>query len=307
MTKKYVIGHQNPDTDSVVSAIMMAWALNEQGGEYIPAVAGPVNKETQLVLSTWGFEKPKEITKEQAEDKEFFLVDHNEIGQSVAKEENICGVVDHHLLGGIRTSNPIYFRSEPVGSSATLVYKIIKEQGLHINKQQAGLLLSAIISDTLNLNSPTTVTEDIDTLYELKEIADVDTEKMAQEMFAAKSDFSDKDMTEVLSADLKEYDFGGQKIGVGVCETTSLDYFEKNKEQIKKELQNLKQKESFDALFFAVIDIIEQNTYFYLPEEEEEKVIKEVFKATEKDGAFFAPDISSRKKEIAPPLSEYYK
>ncbi len=306
MSKKYVIGHQNPDTDSVVSAIILSWFLNEQEQDYRPAALGEINKETSFVLSFWGFEKPEILSKKEADGAEFFLVDHNDLNQSIASSENVKGVLDHHLIAGLKTSTPIFFRIEPVGSSATLVYKLIKENNLKPSKKHCGLLLSAIISDTLNLNSPTTTTEDIDTLYELKDLTGADTEKLANEMFVAKSDFNDKKVSEVITADLKNYDFGGKKIGIGVAETTSLRYFQDNSAEIIKELKNIKGRENYDALYFAVIDIINQNSYFCLPSEDEEKIIREVFKGKEKENFFFVESVSSRKKEIAPPLSDYY-
>ncbi len=304
MNNKFVIGHKNPDTDSVVSAIMLSWLLKEQGQDFEPAAGGDTNKETNFVLSHWGFEKPTIL--EDGEGKEFFLVDHNEMGQSIATAENVCGVIDHHLIGGLKTSLPIYFRVEPVGSTATLIYKLIKERGFSVSKKQGGLLLSAVISDTLNLNSPTTTTEDIDTFYELKEISQCDTEKLSTEMFAAKSDFSDKSIEEVITADLKEYDFNEKKIGIGVAETTSLKYFHENSQEILATVKKVKEEGSFDSFFLSVIDIINQDSYFYLPSKEEEGVIKEVFSGEERDGFFFVKGVSSRKKEIAPPLSEYY-
>ncbi len=305
MKKKFVVGHKSPDTDSVVSAIMLSWLLNEQGDSYTPSIAGEVNKETELVLSLFDYEKPEVVNEEGNEDSEFFLVDHNDLKQSIAKPENIIGILDHHLIAGLKTSLPIYFRVEPVGSTSTLVYKLIKENNLAINGKQAGLLLAGIISDTLNLTSPTTTTEDIDYLYELKELSKVDTEELAQKMFEAKSDFTGKNMKEIITGDIKEYDFNNKKVVIGVAETTSLTYFKEKEKEIIKSIKEIKEKGDFDYFFFAVVDIINQNAYLY-GGDDEQKIAKEVLKGKEVGSSIFLENISSRKKELAPPLSDYF-
>lgn len=305
MKNKFVVGHKNPDTDSVVSAIMLSWLLNEQGNEYTPGIAGEINKETEFVLSSFNYQKPEIITEERNEDSEFFLVDHNELTQSIAKPENIIGIIDHHLIGGLKTSVPIYFRAEPVGSTSTLVYKLIKENSLVIDEKQAGLLLAGIISDTLNLTSPTTTTEDIDSLYELKEISKIDTEELSKKMFDAKSDFSDKSIEDIITGDMKEYDFNKKKVVIGVAETTSLSYFKENEKELVESLKQIKEKEKYDFLFFAIVDIINKNAYLYGGEEEQD-IAKEVFKGERAGEYTLLKGVSSRKKEIAPPLSDYY-
>ncbi len=307
MSKKFVIGHINPDTDSVVSAIVLAWFLNQQKEEYyVPAVSGDINKETSFVLDYWKYDVPTTIKPEETKDHQFFLVDHNQLSQSVASEESICGVVDHHLLGGIKTSGPIYFRVEPVGSTATLVYKIIKEHGMKVDEKIAGLLLSAIVSDTLNLNSPTTTSEDINLLNELQQITKIDLSKLADQMFSRKSDFTGKTAEEIINGDLKIYEFGDKKVAIGVAETASLEYFDANEESLIRATKKIKEKSAVDILLFAAIDIINQNSHFYSPGEEEELLLKNVFSAQKEGNKVIAKGVSSRKKEIAPPLSEYY-
>ncbi len=302
-----VIGHKNPDTDSVVSAIMLTRILHKEGKKVRPAIAGKINRETDFILSYFKQNAPQIISENDIAQHEIFLVDHNELNQSIASKDNIYGVLDHHPLSGIKTDNTIYFRVEPLGSTATLIYKIIKEKGINIKEEEAGLLLSAIISDTLNLNSSTTTTEDIDYLYELSQIAKIDSEDLAQKMFEAKSDFSGRDINDIIRGDMKEYDFNGKKVGIGVSETTSLSYFDKNEAKVVQAVEKAKKDTGLDAFYFAAVNIINQITYFYPAGEEEKKVIREVFTGKEKDNLFLLTDISSRKKEIAPPLSAYYE
>ncbi len=300
------IGHEVPDTDSVVSAKMFAFLLKSEGKESRPAVAGSLNGETEFVFSSLKEEVPLEVTEKEIEECEFFLVDHNDLSQSVAKKESVYGVLDHHLLSGFKTDKPLFFRVEPVGSTATLIYKMMKERGVEVEKKHAGLLLAGVISDTLNLNSPTTTSEDIDSYYQLSEIAGIDPNNFAEEMFEAKSDFSGKNIKDVIRGDMKEFDFGGKKIGVGVAETTSLKYFQEKEEELKSAVENIKKEEGFDAFFFGVVNIIEQNTLLYPAGEEERRVAVEILKGEDKGSFLFLEGVSSRKKQIAPPLSEYY-
>jgi manganese-dependent inorganic pyrophosphatase len=299
-----IIGHKNPDTDSVVSAKVLAKFF---GGDTVSRIAGEVNRETDFVFSHLGERLPESITDEEIRKEQIFLVDHNEILQSVAEKENICGVLDHHMLSGIKTDKPIFFRIEAVGSTSTIVYKMMKEKGEDVNKKDAGLLLSGIISDTLNLNSPTTTTEDIDSYYKLSEISEIDPNIFAEKMFEAKSDLSGKSVEEVILGDLKEYDFGGKKIVIGVAETTALSYFEKNEREISNTLKEIKNKRKYDAFFFGAVDIIKKKTLFFPASLDENQVIEEVFKGEKNENFFVLENITSRKLEIAPPLSDYYE
>ncbi len=302
-----VIGHKNPDTDSVAAAEMFARFLEKEGKEAKAAVAGEVNKETEFVFSRIEKELPEVIKEEEKEERSVFLVDHNDPAQSIAKENELLGVLDHHHLAGLSTNEAIYFRVEPVGSTCTIIYGMMKDREMEVGKEEAVLLLSGIISDTLNLTSSTTTTDDIDRYHELADIADLDPENYAKEMFEAKSDFSDTKMKDIVKGDFKEYEFGEKKVGVGVAETTSLKFFNENEEELMKTIQEVKEEEGFDIFLFGVVDIIEQNTWLYPAGEEERKVAREVLEGEEKKACFLLEGVTSRKKEIIPPLSEHLK
>ncbi len=299
-----VIGHKNPDTDSVISAKILALLFKKEGKDVVARVAGEVNRETEFVFSYFKEDIPPLIS--EGEKGQFFLVDHNELAQSVAKKEDVCGVLDHHLLAGMKTDKTIFFRVEEVGSTCTLVYKMMKEKGIDCDDKEAGLLLAGILSDTLNLNSPTTTTEDVDSCYELSEISKVEPNEFTEKMFEAKSDLSGKSIDEIVYGDLKEYEFGGKKIVVGVAETTSLLYFIENKKEITEFLKKTKKEKGMDALFFGAVDIVKKNTLFFPAEDDEREVIKKVFRGKEKEEYFLLENVSSRKQEIAPPLSKHY-
>lgn len=302
-----VVGHKNPDSDSIISALMLSRYLNKKGTEATPFVAGKASRETEYIFSFFNEKMPETIKEDQIGDEKFFLVDHNDLLQSVAKPENVYGILDHHLLSGLKTDLPIFFRVEPIGSTASLVYKMMKESNMEPDKKEAGMLLAGIISDTLDLRSPTCTEEDKSFYQELSSIADIDARELAQNMFEAKSDFSGISMEDIVCLDLKLYDFEDKKIGIGVAETCSLSHFRDNKEEIIKAMQEVKKEKGLEALFFGVVDMVEQNTYFYPADKSEENIISEVFKV-DKNGEdfFFLEGVSSRKKEIAPPIQRYF-
>jgi manganese-dependent inorganic pyrophosphatase len=305
MKKVIVIGHKNPDTDSAVSAVILSKIKKEEGVLFVPAVAGEFNRETEFVFSLFNIEKPLKV-EEKSGDEKFFLVDHNDLSQSVAKREDVVGVLDHHQLSGMKSDSVLYFRAEPVGSTCTLLYEMIKDKGIEINKDEKGLLASGIISDTLNLNSSTTTEKDVKYLKELSEKADINRDELAEKMFSAKSDFTGRSTEEIICGDMKEYDFNGKKVGIGVSEVTALDYFLKNDDTISETVKKIKQEKNLDAFFFGAVDIIKQNTHFYFAGEEEKDLISKLFSGEEKGNYFFLEGVSSRKKEIAPVISEYY-
>ena len=307
MKEIIVIGHKNPDTDSVVAAKALSYILNKEGKDSVSRISGKHNKETEFVFNSFNEDVPNIVSDEEIKEGSFFLVDHNDLQQSVAGKDNICGVLDHHLLSGLKTDNTIYFRVEELGSTSSLVYKLLKEKNIELTKEVGRLLLAGIISDTLNLNSPTTTTEDIDYYHELAEITQVDPENLAQEMFKAKSDFSGCEIKEVLIGDMKSYSFGEKKIAIGVAEVTSFEYFDENKNLIMENLPRIKEEEDVEAFFLCLIDIIKGCTRIYPAAEEELRVVKEVFNGEEKGDYFFLENVSSKKKEIAPPLSKYYE
>ncbi|MFH0932158.1 MAG: DHH family phosphoesterase, partial [bacterium] len=183
-----IIGHKNPDTDSVVATLAYFNLKTKLGENVEPAIAGPLNNETKFVLSYLNIEPPKLI--ESLEQKQVILLDHGDFSQTTAGIDSaeIVEVVDHHPVGGIKTESPILYRAEPVGSTCTVLVKFFQEKGQEIEKEIAGLLLAGIISDTLFLSSPTTTELDKKTLQDLAEIAEIEPKEFAQKMFEAKSD-----------------------------------------------------------------------------------------------------------------------
>src|SRR5690625_3600788 len=176
MSKKLIFGHLNPDTDSICSSIAYAH-LKEQLGEDVEAVRlGAVNKESEYALNYFGVEAPRYIEKVDDDVEDVILVDHNEFQQSVSniQDVNIVEVIDHHRIANFETKNPLYFRAEPVGCTATIIKKMYEENNVDIPKNIAGLMLSAIVSDSLLFKSPTCTEEDKEVALALAQIAEGD-------------------------------------------------------------------------------------------------------------------------------------
>lgn len=203
MAKTYIFGHKNPDTDSICSALAYASLKRELGVDAEAVRLGSINKETEYVLNYVGMEAPQLIEKVPEDVKEVILVDHNEFQQSVdnIKDVTIVEVIDHHRIANFETANPLYFRAEPVGCTATILYKLYKENDVAISKENAILLVSAIISDTLLFKSPTCTDEDVKVAKELAKIADIDLDSYGLDMLKAGTNLGDKSVEEILSMD----------------------------------------------------------------------------------------------------------
>jgi manganese-dependent inorganic pyrophosphatase len=297
----YITGHKNPDTDSIVSAIVMADYFHKLGQKAKAIRVGKINKETEFVLKQAGV-KPQILIKSLA-NKQVFLVDHNElnqIGDGIEKGE-IIGVLDHHRLGGgIITGSPIYFRIEPVGCTSTLIFKLFEEKNFKLSKTQALLLLSAILSDTLKFNSPTTTKEDIKIAKKLAEICKQNINDWAKKMFKAKSDITGISIKDLILLDYKKFEEKNTSFGIGVAETVLPKAILDKRQKILELLPQIKKQRKLDLMFFSVVDIIKQQTHLFAASEKEKLIAEKGFKKKIKNGVMFLPGVVSRKKQIVP-------
>lgn len=301
-----VIGHKNPDTDTVASSIVYADLKNKIREKADTFLTGKINKETDFVLNFLKIKKPSAI--KNITGKKVVLVDHGNLMEAVdgIEKANIVEVIDHHKMSGVNTNEPIFYRTEPIGSASSIIAKIFKEKGIKINKKQAGLLLCGIISDTLKFTSPTSTDEDKKLSKELALVAGINIDDLAKKMFEAKSDIASASMKKIIEMDYKEFNAGKIKFGFGVCETTNPDSINKNKDKIISALIKKKEKDKPDFMFFAVVDIISQKSYLYLIGEKEKKTAKKAFDAKTQDNIAILDKIVSRKKQMVPPLLKLF-
>lgn len=225
MDKIMIFGHKNPDTDSICSTLVYTDLKTQLGFNVTPVRLGELNKETEYVLNYLGLKTP-EIIKEVPEDVAgVILVDHNEFKQSVdnIKDVEILEVIDHHRIANFETSGPLYFRSEPVGCTSTILYKMYQENDKEISKTIATLMLSAIISDSLLFKSPTCTPVDVAAAKELAEIAGVNIEEYGLAMLKAGTDLGDKTGIELLTMDAKEFVFGESEVMIAQVNAIDID------------------------------------------------------------------------------------
>ena len=236
--------------------------------------------------------------------KKVILLDHNEKTQSVAglEDAEILEIIDHHRIADVQTGLPIYFRNEPVGSTSTIVASIFFENGIRPSKSTAGLLCSAIISDTLLLKSPTSTLVDELTLKRLAQIADLNVEQFAKEMFKAGTSLEGKTAKEIFYQDFKSFSLNHFKIGVSQVGTMYIEGFDSLKEDMII-LMNKKAKESgFDLILLMLTDILNGGSVLIAAGDHKE-IVSKAFNVTLTNNSVYIPGIVSRKKQVIPPLT----
>jgi len=305
----YVIGHKNPDTDSVASAIGYAELLKRRGKDAVPLVCGEINKGTKLALTKFDIATPEQAHMIDFPDASVVLVDHNEEGQWAdgLVKEHVTELIDHHRFGDFSSAKPIYVRTQPVGATASIITNIYKECEQEPTKGVAGLLLSAILTDTLMFNSPTATEYDKRAAEWLNEIAKIDMAAHAAEVFAAKSDISDMSLREVINKDFKEFHFNERaRVGIAMFESVDPSGPLAKKREFITELKRIKKENKLDFIIFAIVDIVNQVAHFVIPTAEDAALLDHVFCGEMQDDVMSIPSLLSRKKQIVPPLEEHF-
>lgn len=307
MEKLLVFGHQNPDTDAITSAISFAHYLNEIGAE-AEAVAfeGP-SEETAYALNHFNWAAPRVISTVSNEVSAVALVDHNEFQQSASdiKDVEVKYVIDHHRIANFETPNPLYYRSEPVGCTNTVIYKMYQEKGIAIPAQIAGLMLSAIISDTLLFKSPTCTQEDVEAAQKLAEIAGVDLEAYGVEMLKAGTNLDSKSSAELLDLDAKTFPMGDKSVRVGQVNTVDIQDVLKRQEELSALMAAQNETENYDLFVLMITDIVNSNSTILVVGKGVAKA-EAAFNVTVENQTAFLAGVVSRKKQIVPQLTEAY-
>jgi manganese-dependent inorganic pyrophosphatase len=310
--KTYVIGHLKPDTDAVVSAMALAEfyrrtpSFNRLNAE--AAITGPINNETSFLLKKFAIDNPKVITaKDVQPEDQIVLVDHNESNQRLEgiKDEQIVEIVDHHKVN-LSLNQPIFMTFKSWGASSTIIYYLMEENDFTPDKKLAGLMLSAILSDTVGFKSSTCTEQDIKIAKKLAELAEIDDlEALTLEIFKAKSDLSQLSCKQLVKNDYKIYDFAGKKVLIDQLETVEQEQLiAEKKDCLLKAMEQVKEEEKIDLIFVVISDILKVNSKILLLGTAEQSVAELAF-----DGQAGAQIIDigaklSRKKEIAPAIEQ---
>ncbi len=300
-----VFGHKSPDTDAAASAIVWAWYLNQQGIDAVPYVLGTPNTEALFVLKHWGYQVPEILTSISSED-EVVIVDTNnpeELFENI-NETGVVQIIDHHkLVGGIQTVAPIDITIKPLASTASVMYFMMgSDEVSDLPNEIAGLMLSCIISDTLEFRSPTTTEDDKAMAGHLAHKLGLNITEYATKMFEAKSDISSFSDEELIKMDSKKYEASGKKYRVSVLETTAPNVVLDRKDSILKTIDVVKSDENLDEVLLFVVDILKEEATLFVPSEGVKQVAEEKFNATVSGDLVVLPGVVSRKKQIIPVL-----
>lgn len=299
-----IFGHKNPDTDSICSSMVHEILDQKNGWETKAVRLGKINKETQYVLDYLKIEAPELIEKIE-EGQEVILVDHNEFKQSVEgiEKAKIVNVVDHHKIANFETSEPLYYTAKPYGCTATILFEEFKQWNHTIERKEAVLMASAIISDTLLLKSPTTTEHDKKALEELAKIAEIDVNEYGLEMLKAGTNLDDLSSEELINLDAKDFEKDEIKYVIAQVNTVSIEDVLKREDELKVEINKVIQEKELSLFVFAITDILNSNSEIIALGEKAE-VIKAAFgKKLENDKALLE-GVVSRKKQLTPSIQK---
>ena len=303
----HVIGHKNPDTDSICSSIVLSYFLDG-----IPIRLGNINSETEFILNKFGVKMPRHLT--SAKNKDVFLVDHSEHIQSIddLKDGNLIGIIDHHKIN-ISTSEPIIYISKPVGCTATIIAELYFKNAMELiggkNKELkpelAGLLLSSILSDTVLFKSVTTTDLDIEISNKLANIAKIDdVQSYGMEMLTAKSLIDKMSSKEIAFMDYKDFDFKGKKVGMGQVEVINTSFIDTKIDEILNIMDEKLKMQGYEFILFVVTNIIKEGSMIFVIGNT--SIFENAFNVKLIENRVYLDGVMSRKKQIVPPIEKYF-
>jgi len=307
MDKVLIFGHKNPDTDTICSAIAYADLKTKLGWNVEPVALGEVNGETKFALDRFGFQAPRVIESAAGEVKDVILVDHNERQQSVSDidQVRVAEVIDHHRIANFETSGPLYYRAEPVGCTATILNKMYKENGIAVPANIAGLMLSAIISDSLLFKSPTCTEQDVAAARELADIAGVSPEEYGLDMLKAGADLSDKSIEQLISLDAKEFSMGSAKVEIAQVNAVDVNDVLGRQAELEAALNSIVDRKGLDLFLFVVTDIL-NNDSIGLALGKAADAVEAAYGVKLENNKALLKGVVSRKSQIVPVLTDIF-
>jgi len=308
MTEKfYVIGHKSPDLDSIASAICYAELKNilENTDKYVPAAAEKINQATKFILDKFSIPVPKILT--DAEGHNIILVDHNEFSQAVSgiEKAKIIEIIDHHKLN-FQYNEPITVDIKPFGACSSLIAQMYFDKNIEIKNEIAGLLLAAILDDTIITKSPTCTDIDRNVIDKLAKLSTVDDWRaLGLDIFKIKSSIKDFSEPQIIKNDFKDFLLKVGKFGIGQVEMVDLGEVDERIEKLFEAMKNLHLKENYHSVILFFTDIINEGSLFLVVSSDTAKV-EEALGYKLKNNCAYIPGILSRKKQVAPMLSKVF-
>lgn len=299
-----IFGHQNPDTDTITSAIVLADIETKLGNEVVATRLGEVNAETQYALDHFKVGAP-ELIESVREGDDVILVDHNEFQQSAKDigQANILKVVDHHRIANFQTESPLYYRAEPVGCTATILHKMYKENDLEISREMAGLMLSAIISDTLLYKSPTTTDEDIAAGEALQKIAEVNAEEYGIEMLKAGASTKEKSAEALITDDAKSFEMGPKTTRIAQINVVDVEEVLARKSELTDAVEKEIEAEGYDLFVLVITNILESDSTV-IALGSDANVVEKAFDVSLDEDTALLEGVVSRKKQVVPNITK---
>lgn len=304
MVNTFIFGHKNPDTDTIASALVMEDLQKELGNDVQAARLGDVSDETQFALDYFKVQAPA-LLETPLKDKNVILVDHNEFQQSAddITDATITMVVDHHRISNFETAAPLYYRAEPVGCTTTILKKMYEENGVEIKPEIAGLMISAIISDTLLFKSPTCTEQDKQACEALAKIANVDLNEYGLEMLKAGASVKGKSPEFLLNMDAKSFNMGDKVVRIAQVNTVDVNEVLEIQEDVENEINAIIAKEQYDLFVFVITDILNSDSTA-IALGKEQQVVTKAFNTELNRNVAVLPGVVSRKKQVVPPIDE---
>jgi manganese-dependent inorganic pyrophosphatase len=303
----YIFGHTNPDSDSIVGAISLSYLKNQLGEECIPTRQGGISAETEFILNKFGADLPELKTSVAGEN--VYLVDFSDKAQAPKDimDATILGIVDHHKLGDLTTDTPLECWIRPIGCTNTVIKEMYDYHGVEIPKNIAGMMLCAILSDTVIFKSPTCTKIDTKACKELAKIAEVEDYKaLGMEMFIVKSAVQGATARELNTRDYKEFDMGSEKLGVGQLEVVDLSVFDDIKYDLLKDMKLMKEEGGLHTVVILLTDIMKEGSQLLVVSDDESKV-ESAFECKLENSQVWLDGVLSRKKQVIPFLQPQFK
>lgn len=299
----YVFGHKNPDSDSIVGAISLSYLKNQVEEEaYIPARQGDISAETEFILEKFAYADKVPELKTSVAGEKVFIVDSTDRAhfQDDIDEATILGIADHHKLGDLQTNTPLEAWIRPIGCSNTVIYEMYRAYGVEVPQDIAGMMMMAILSDTVIFRSPTCTKVDTKAVKELAAIAGIeDYKQLAMDMFIVKSAVDGASARDLNTRDYKEFDMNGTKIGVGQLEMVDISVLEPREEELMEDMLKMKQEGDLHTVLILLTDIMKEGTKLLVVSDDASKIEK-AFNTELENNKVWLDGVLSRKKQVIP-------
>jgi manganese-dependent inorganic pyrophosphatase len=302
----YVFGHTSPDSDSIVGAISLSYLKNKLGEDCTPTRQGDISAETEFILNKFNATVPELKTSVAGE--KVYLIDFSDKAQAPKDimKATILGIVDHHKLGDLTTDTPLECWIRPIGCSNTIVYEMFKSHNIDIPKDLAGMMMMAILSDTVIFKSPTCTKSDTKAVKELSIIAGIEDYKaLAMEMFIVKSATDGASARDLNTRDYKAFEMNDSKVGVNQLEMIDISTLDERKDEIYKDMQVMKEEEGLHTMLVLLTDIMKEGSQLLCVSDDVSKV-ETAFKCKLENNQVWLDGVLSRKKQVIPFLQPQF-